>query len=41
MEARTKLILSTAKSRPEAQKLLQKDGFKPEEIARIIQKYYV
>ena len=40
MEAKVKLILNTAKSRSEAQKLLLKENFMEEDIVRIIQKYY-
>lgn len=41
LEARAKIILNIAKSRSEAQKMLQKDGFKPDEITRILQRNYV
>lgn len=40
MEAKVKLILNTANSRSEAQKLLLKENFMEEDIVRIIQKYY-
>lgn len=40
MEAKIKIILNTAKSRTEAQKLLQREKFRDEDIVRIIQKYY-
>lgn len=40
MEAKIKLILNTASSRLEAQKLLQREKFREEDIVRILQKYY-
>jgi hypothetical protein len=40
MEAKIKIILNTAKSRSEAQKLLQREKFRDEDIVRIIQKYF-
>jgi myosin-3 len=40
MEAKVKLILNTAQSRSEAQRLLQKEKFRDEDIVRILQKFY-
>jgi len=40
MEAKVKIILNTAKTRAEAQRLLQKEKFRDEDIVRIMQKYY-
>lgn len=40
MEAKIKIILNTSKTKAEAQKLLQKERFREEDIVRIIQKYY-
>lgn len=40
MEAKVKLILNTAANRVEAQRMLQKEKFSPDDIVRIIQKYY-
>lgn len=40
MDAKIKIILNTAKTRAEAQRLLQKEKFREEDIVRIIQKYY-
>lgn len=40
MEAKIKIILNTAKTRAEAQKLMQKERFRDEDIVRIAQKYY-
>lgn len=40
MEAKIKIILNTAKTRAEAQKLMQKERFRDEDIVRIVQKYY-
>lgn len=40
MEAKIKIILNTSKTKAEAQKLMQKERFREEDIVRIIQKYY-
>ncbi|CRL04515.1 CLUMA_CG017591, isoform A [Clunio marinus] len=40
MEAKMKIILNTARSRHDAQKMMQKEKFKDEDIVRILQKYY-
>jgi hypothetical protein len=40
MEAKIKIILNTASSRHEAQKMLQKENFTADDILRIMQKYY-
>ena len=39
-EAKVKLILNTAKNRTDAQKMLSKEGFKSDDIVRLIQKYF-
>lgn len=39
-EAKIKIILNTAKTRSEAQKMLLKEKFKEEDVVRIIQKYF-
>lgn len=40
LEAKAKLILNKSKNRSEAQRLLQKEGFKPDEAERVIFRFY-
>lgn len=40
MEAKVKIILNTAKSKSEVQKMLKKEKFRDDDISMIIQKYY-
>lgn len=40
LEAKAKLILNKSKNRSEAQRLLQKEGFKTDEAERVIFRFY-